>query len=221
MLKHLYPATAATLLFALLTGIAFPFAVTALSSLFFADQAKGSFVCGPAGQIVGSRLIAQEFKSPGYFHSRPSAAGSGYSGVASGGTNLGPTSDKLINGTKDHSFAGIKDLAQAYRQENGLAPTALIPVDAVTRSGSGLDADISTQNAHLQQVRIAKARQISEELIKDLIDNHREHRWLGFIGEPRVNVLSLNLALDGLAKASPAKVAGPSPDKTGSLKTDP
>ena len=196
MLKHLYPAIAFTLVFALLTGIVFPLTITGLAALLFPWQAKGSFVSGANNQIVGSALIAQEFKSPRYFHSRPAAAGAGYNPTASGGTNLGPTSDKLINGTKDHSFIGIKELVGIYRQENGLAATDPVPVDAVTRSGSGLDADISLQNAQLQAGRVAKARQISDETIKDLIEKKREHRLLGFIGEPRVNVLVLNLALD-------------------------
>jgi K+-transporting ATPase ATPase C chain len=196
VLRHLYPATVATLFFALLTGIVFPLAITGLASILFAGQAKGSFVKGDKGQIVGSTLIAQEFKSPRYFHSRPSSAGSGYSAIASGGTNLGPTSDKLINGTKDHSFVGIKELASIYRQENNLAPDALVPVDAVTRSGSGLDADISIQNAQLQGARVSKIRHLSDETIKDLIAKNRQHGLLGFIGEPRVNVLVLNLALD-------------------------
>ena len=152
MLKHLYPAIAFTLVFALLTGIVFPLTITGLAALLFPWQAKGSFVSGANNQIVGSALIAQEFKSPRYFHSRPSAAGAGYNPTASGGTNLGPTSDKLINGTKDHSFIGIKELVGIYRQENGLAATDPVPVDAVTRSGSGLDADISLQNAQLQQL---------------------------------------------------------------------
>jgi K+-transporting ATPase ATPase C chain len=209
MLKHLYPAAAATIFFALLTGIVFPVLVTALASLFFADQSRGSFVTSEDGKIVGSRLIAQEFKSPRYFHSRPSAAGAGYNATASGGTNLGPTSDKLINGTKDHSFVGIKELAQNYRSENNLAQGEKLPVDAVTRSASGLDGDISIANALLQSDRIAKARQLSAEVVRDLILKRREHRLLGFIGEPRLNVLMANLALDKLSHESPAKEKSP------------
>jgi potassium-transporting ATPase KdpC subunit len=215
MLRHLYPATAATLLFAFLTGIVFPLVITAMGLLFFPSQARGSFVTGGNGQIVGSRLIAQEFKSPRYFHPRPSAAGSGYSAIASGGTNLGPTSDKLINGTKDHSFIGINELTGSYRLENGLGADAEVPVDAVTRSGSGLDADISIQNAQLQGARVAKERHLSPEAINDLIEKNCQHGLLGFIGEPRVNVLILNLAVDqaGNAAKAPGEAASAAKDK--------
>ncbi len=209
MLKHLYPAIAFTLVFAILTGIVFPLVITGLSSLLFPWQARGSFVSGANNQIVGSTLIAQEFKSPRYFHSRPSAAGAGYNATASGGTNLGPTSDKLINGTKDHSFIGIKELTSIYRQENGLAANAKVPVDAVTRSGSGLDADISIQNALLQAPRIARTRAISAESVNKLIQKQTEPGLLGFIGEPRVNVLMLNLALDKLGAGNPGDKSNP------------
>jgi len=203
MLKHLYPAFAATLIFACLTGIIFPLVVTGIGALLFPTQARGSLVIAEgdqsSGKISGSTLIAQEFKNPRYFQPRPSAAGSGYSGVASGGTNLGPTSDKFINGAADHSFTGIKELASVYRKNNDLPESALVPVDAVTRSGSGLDPDISLPNAFIQMKRIARVRKTSEETLSALIEKNREHRLLGFIGEPRVNVLTLNLALDKIS----------------------
>jgi K+-transporting ATPase ATPase C chain len=150
-------------------------------------------------------LIGQSFTGPGYFHPRPSAAGAGYDAANSGGTNLGPTSAKLVNGVQDNpatkdtdgSFAGIKQLAQSYRKENGLPSGAPVPADAVTRSASGLDPDISPANAYLQAARVAKARGIPLDQIKRLIHEHTTGRQLGFLGEPRVNVLALNTALDG------------------------
>ncbi len=160
--------------------------------------------------IIGSRLIGQNFSRPQYFHPRPSAAGSGYGAGASAGTNLGPTSRKLIQGQEDdpstkladESFAGIKQLAEKYRHENNLSIGILIPVDAVTRSGSGLDPHISRQNALLQAPRVARIRGITVQSIIPLIDAHTARRQLGFLGEPGVNVLELNLALDQNAKAA-------------------
>ena len=139
---------------------------------------------------------------------RPSAAGSGYDAASSGATNLGPTSAKLISGVhrklpngKDdpNNFDGVKDLAAAYRRENGLPPDAPVPADAVTRSASGLDPDISPANARAQVARVAKARGMSENVVRALVRSHTEARQLGVLGEPRVNVLKLNLALDALA----------------------
>jgi potassium-transporting ATPase KdpC subunit len=196
MFKHLYPAVAATLLFALLTGIVFPLTITAIASLCFPFQAHGSLLTrsGGNGEVIGSALIGQAFSSPRYFHGRPSAAGTGYNGVLSGGTNLGPTSDKLINGGKD--FSGIRELARLYRQENNLSATTLLPVDAVTRSGSGLDSDISVENAHLQAGRVAAARKLDLAAVENVVAKKTEQKLFGFLGERRVNVLKLNLALD-------------------------
>jgi K+-transporting ATPase ATPase C chain len=158
------------------------------------------------GNVIGSSLIGQTFTKPEYFHPRPSAAGSGYDAANSSGTNLGPTSDKLINGIKDdpatkdvdESYAGFRDLAKAYREENGLAPDAVIPADAATRSASGLDPDISPANAELQVARVAKARNLDAARVRELVEQNTSGRALFFSGEPRVNVLLTNLALDRL-----------------------
>jgi len=204
LLKELLPATRATLTLAFLTGIVFPLLITLVAQGIFPYQANGSLTINSKGQVVGSALIGQAFSKPEYFHGRPSAAGSGYQGEASGGTNLGPTSSKLIIGAPDdpktpktdESFAGVKQLAEAYRKENLLAPNELIPVDAVTRSGSGLDPDISIQNAMLQVKRVATARTLSCETLSKLVNETAQERQFGFLGEARVNVLALNIALD-------------------------
>jgi K+-transporting ATPase ATPase C chain len=151
-------------------------------------------------------LIGQSFVKPEYFHPRPSAAGAGYDAANSGGTNLGPTSDKLVKGIKDdpatkdvdETYLGFGDLATAYREENGLPLDAVIPADAATRSGSGLDPEISIANAELQVARVAKARNLSVARVRELLAENSSGRILGVLGEPRVNVLLLNLALDGL-----------------------
>jgi K+-transporting ATPase ATPase C chain len=204
MLKQLAPAIRATIVLGLLTGLLFPLAFTAIAQAVFRDQANGSLIRGADGKVIGSRLIGQPFTKPEYFHPRPSAAGGGYDATVSSGTNLGPTSSKLIQGipddpaTKDtdESYAGVKQLVEAYRKENGLAPGTKVPVDAVTRSSSGLDPHISPANAALQARRVAKARRMSEQAVMDLVHRHTEGRTFGILGEPRVNVLLLNLALD-------------------------
>ena len=202
MLKQLRPAIMSVLAFTILTGLIFPAVITVLSQLAFPVQAKGSLV-ERDGKIVGSSLIGQNFASAKYFHPRPSAAGSGYDAGASSGTNLGPTSSKLIKGIEDdpktkadESFAGIPQLAAAYRKENNLASSTRLPADAVTRSASGLDPQISPANAELQVARVAKARGISVEKVRELVAQNTDARQLGVLGEPRVNVLQLNLALD-------------------------
>ena len=205
-MKYLRPAILLTVFFVVLSGLVFPVVVWAIGQVAFPKQAAGSLVRDASGRVIGSELIGQSFAKPEYFHPRPSAAGAGYDAANSSGTNLGPTSDKLINGVKDdpatqdvdESYAGFRDLAQAYRAENGLAPDALIPADAVTRSGSGLDPDISPDNARLQVARVAKARGLSPERVRQLVAANTEDRTLGLFGEPRVNVLRLNLALDRL-----------------------
>jgi K+-transporting ATPase ATPase C chain len=201
MLKQILPSLRATLVLALFTGILFPLVITALSQVMCPKEANGSLIVGKDGKsVIGSELIGQSFTKPEYFHPRPSAAGSGYAGEASSGTNYGPTSRKLMLGEKD--FAGIKQLAEGYRKENELPADAQVPVDAVTRSGSGLDPHISPLNAELQAARVAKARHISPVAVFDLLKQHTEGRQLGFLGEPRVNVLRLNLALDQLQPPS-------------------
>jgi K+-transporting ATPase ATPase C chain len=199
----------ATLVLALLTGIVFPVIVTGIAQFAFKDAANGSLIVKD-GKVVGSKLIGQPFSKPEYFHTRPSAAGSGYAGEASGGTNLGPTSSKLILGQKDdpqtkadESFAGVKQLAEQYRTENDLGHEELVPVDAVTRSASGLDPDISPLNARLQTARVAKARNLPAQTVADLVQQNTHAPTLGILGETRVNVVTLNLALDGLKHSAP------------------
>ncbi len=174
----------------LLCGVVFPLLLAVLAVPLFWRQASGSLVeCD--GTAIGSELIAQRFTGPSYFHPRPSAAGEGYDGMASGGSNLGPANPRL---RKD-----VAELAAAYRQANGLAADAVIPIDAVTRSGSGLDPHISPANAAHQVARVAAARGWPVDMVRRLLAEHTEDRQLGVLGEPRVNVLLLNRALDQAA----------------------
>jgi K+-transporting ATPase ATPase C chain len=200
-------AVSSVALFTVVFGVLFPLAVTGLSWWIFPRQAGGGLVVRN-GRVIGSALIGQGFARPDYFHPRPSAAGSGYDATASAGTNLGPTSDKLIhgihrklaNGQGDPgNFDGISDLVLAYRDENGLAPDTPVPADAVTRSASGLDPEISPANAALQAPRVARARGLSPGPVLALVARDTRPRQLGILGEPRVNVLELNLDLDRLA----------------------
>jgi potassium-transporting ATPase KdpC subunit len=170
----------------LLCGI-YPAIVWFLAQGIFPDKASGSLVSAK-GQVVGSSLLAQRFEGPNYFHPRPSAAGAGYDAANSGGSNLGPTSKKLID--------LVKDRISEYRTENNLAPETLIPADAVTTSASGLDPNISVDNALLQAGRVAKNRGLTEGTVRTMITARTKGRDLGFLGEPRVNVLMLNLDLD-------------------------
>jgi K+-transporting ATPase ATPase C chain len=185
VLKHIYPAVALTVVLTVLVGIIYPFVMTGISQLLFKEKARGSFI-EREGKVVGSRLIGQPFKGAGYFHSRPSAAGSGYDAAASGGTNLGPTSKRLL---EDQVRWRTKEL----RTEN---PNAEIPIDLVTSSASGLDPHISPAAAEFQIPRVARERRISEDKVKQLVQEHTKGRQFGVLGEPRVNVLELNLALD-------------------------
>ena len=195
-------ALRATLVTLILTGILYPLAVTGAAQLVFPHRANGSLVVDDKGREVGSELIGQGFADPAYLHPRPSA--SGYDAANSSGTNLGPTSKKLRDGqpddpaTKDvdESFVGIKDLAVAYRTENGLAAGTEVPADAVTRSASGIDPDISPENAALQVARIARTRGVAAERVAAILQQYGDGRELGLFGEPRVNVLATNLALD-------------------------
>lgn len=205
-MKHLRPAFVLTAFFVVLFGLLFPAAVWAVGGVVFPHQASGSLIKDAKGNVVGSELIGQTFTRVEYFHPRPSAAGAGYDAANSSGTNLGPTSDKLVNGIKDdpstkdvdESYPSFNDLGRAYREENGLAHDAVIPADAATRSASGLDPDISPANAQLQVARVAKARGLSRDRVQALVQEQTRGRVLGFIGEPHVNVLKLNLALDAL-----------------------
>jgi potassium-transporting ATPase KdpC subunit len=208
MLRQLRPAILSVLALMILFGLVFPGVITGIAQVAFHRQANGSLI-EKDGKVVGSELVGQSFTSAGYFHPRPSAAGTGYDASSSGGTNLGPTSDKLINGVHRKlpsgkndpaNFEGIKDLAVAYRNENGLPPNTPLPADAVTRSASGLDPHISPANAELQVARVAGARNLPKDRVRDLVGEYTEGRQFGVLGEPRVNVLKLNLALDSELK---------------------
>ena len=188
LVAELRASIAATLLLAVLCCGIYPAVVWAVGQGLFSHKANGSLV-RVDGKVAGSSLLAQGFTAPKYFYPRPSAAGKGYDAAHSGGTNLGPTSKKLIE--------DVKQRVADYRTENGLPPDARVPADAVTSSASGLDPHISVRNALLQAARVAKARRIGEKDILAKVEAHTEGRTLGFLGEPRVNVLTLNLSLDG------------------------
>jgi len=188
LVAELRASIAATLLLAVLCGGIYPVVVWAVGQGLFSGKANGSLLRFN-GKVVGSALIAQGFAGPAYFHPRPSAAGQGYDAVHSGGTNLGPTSKKLIE--------DVKQRVAGYRAENGLPPDTLVPADAVTSSASGLDPHIGVRNASLQAARVAKARGIGEKKVLAKVEAHTEGRSLRLLGEPRVNVLTLNLSLDG------------------------
>ena len=196
-----------TLVFAVLLCGAYPLAVWGGGQLLFPGKANGSLVTDGSGTVRGSALLAQNFASDKYFQPRPSAAGTGYDASNSNATNLGPTSDKLANGVhaKDaagrnvedlNNFDGIRDLVAAYRLSNGLGASDAVPADAVTRSASGLDPHISVANARIQAARVARARGLRLDRVLALVDAHTEDRDFGIFGEPRVNVLLLNIDLD-------------------------
>jgi K+-transporting ATPase ATPase C chain len=196
-LDHVMPAIRVTVVTLVLTGLAYPLVMTGLAQTLFHRKAEGSFVTDAAGKVVGSELIAQPFSNAGYFQPRPSAAGEkGYDPLSSGGTNLGPTSKKL----QDQATAALEKL----QKENPDAP-GLAPVELVTSSGSGLDPHLSPGAALWQTPRVAKARGVSAERVRALVDEYTEGRDLGILGEPRVNVLQLNLALDRRFGASPVR----------------
>jgi K+-transporting ATPase ATPase C chain len=188
--QQVEPALRAFWVLTTLTGIAFPLALTGLASALFSGQAGGSLITRD-GAVVGALFIGQAFAGPGYFHPRPSAAGNGYTATASGGTNLGPANPKLRD--------GAREFADRFRRSNWVPPAAAVPIDAVTRSGSGLDSHIGIANAALQVSRVARERKLSEEAVRQLVAEHTQGRQLGFLGEPAVAVLPLNLALDRLA----------------------
>jgi len=191
-LAELRPAILATLVLAIVCSGLYPLVVFGISQGLFHDKANGSLIVDPDGTVRGSKLLGQNFSAAKYFLPRPSAAGNGYDAANSSGSNLGPTSQKLND--------AIKDRIAAYRSENNLKETDAVPADAVTTSGSGLDPHISLQNAELQTARIAKARGLSEDKVRDLIQQNTDGRDFGVLGERGVNVLQLNRALDAAAK---------------------
>ncbi len=184
-MKNFITAILMTVVTTVLLGLIYPLVVTGLAQVIFPHQANGSLITGAAGETVGSELIGQPFAAPGYFLSRPSAAGNGYDAGASSGSNLGPTNQKLID--------RVKADVEKYTVEN---PGKPIPVDLVTTSASGLDPHISPANAEFQISRVAKERGLSETEVRQIVAKYTEGRQFGFLGEPRVNVLLLNLELD-------------------------
>ena len=183
----------ATIVFAIVCCCIYPLVVYGLGQAIFPHQANGSLLVDKSGAVRGSELLGQNFSSDKYFHPRPSAAGNnGYDPTASGGSNLGPTSGQL--------YTNIMQNIAAYRSDNNVATNTPVPADAVTASGSGLDPHISLANAEIQIPRVAKARGMSEDKVRQLVDEHTSGRDLGVFGEPRVNVVTLNFALDQLGK---------------------
>jgi K+-transporting ATPase ATPase C chain len=193
MKKHLTTAFLMTIATTILLGVLYPLLITALAQVLFKDKANGQ-IRFRHGEAIGSRIIGQPFNSARYFHSRPSAAGDGYDAANSGGTNYAPTNQKLID--------RVRSDASSLHQENPAEP---IPVDLLTTSASGLDPEISPAAAEFQIPRIARERRLPESVIRDLVQQHTDQRALGLFGEPRVNVLELNLALDDLNVSHPVK----------------
>jgi potassium-transporting ATPase KdpC subunit len=187
MRRQTLPAIVAFVALTVLTGIVYPLAVTGASQVAFGTKANGSLI-ERDGRVVGSSLIGQVFQGRRYFQPRPSAAGDGYDAMSSSASNLGPTNPVLLD--------AVRELLDAYRELNDVTPGTGVPIDAVTSSGSGLDPHISPANARLQARRVAEARGLALADVLELIDRHTSGRSLGFLGEPGVNVLELNLALD-------------------------
>ncbi len=192
MKRNLLTAVLMTIATTILLGLVYPLVVTGLAQVLFHNKANGQLI-QQNGVVVGSRIIGQGFSSPAYFHPRPSAAGNGYDAANSGGSNLGPTNQKLIDRVKSDTVT--------LQAEN---PGTPVPVDLVTTSASGFDPHISPAAAEFQVPRVAKERGMTEEQVRQLVAMHTEGRQLGFLGEPRVNVLELNLALDAVQKSKTA-----------------
>jgi K+-transporting ATPase ATPase C chain len=190
LLSHLRGAVVSTLVLAAVCCGLYPLIVFGIAQVVFREQANGSLITDKDGTVRGSKLLGQGFTADKYFHPRPSAAGNGYDAANSSGSNFGPTSQKL--------YDAIKDRVTTYRKENGLKDTDPVPADAVTASGSGLDPHISARNAELQAPRVARERGRSLEAVRELVRRYTELPDLGVLGEPRVNVLLLNLALDSV-----------------------
>ncbi|MBV9463503.1 MAG: potassium-transporting ATPase subunit KdpC [Verrucomicrobiae bacterium] len=195
--NHLRASIFATLILAVVCCGAYPLIVWGAAKVLFPRQAEGSLIVDNTGVVCGSGLIGQGFTKPFYFHSRPSAAGNGYDATSSGGSNLGPTSQKLRD--------AIKDRVAAYRSENGLKDDEPVPADAVTASASGLDPHISPRNAELQLARVSRARGLDAKVVRDLISRNTDEPDFKLLGEPGVNVLTLNQALDQIAGRGPPK----------------
>jgi len=190
MLRQIINAFAMLIVFTIITGLVYPLAMTGLAQGLFPFQANGSIITQD-GKPIGSTLIGQNFTSAGYFHGRPSAAGTdGYDATSSGGSNLGPTSKKLVD--------TVSDNIKKVREDNKLDEQKPVPSDLVLASASGLDPDITPAAAHVQVDRVAQERDLSADEVRKLVDGHVKGRQLGIFGEPRVNVLELNMALDAL-----------------------
>jgi potassium-transporting ATPase KdpC subunit len=193
MRRNLITAILYTVVTTVIFGLVYPFVVTGVAQVFFKDKANGQLL-RQNDQVIGSRIIGQPFTAAGYFHSRPSAAGNGYDAANSSGSNYAPTNKKLI----DRVAGDVTTLQLDH-------PNTDVPIDLVTASGSGLDPDITPAGAEFQITRIARERQLSEDVVRRLVVQHTQGRQLGFLGEPRVNVLELNLALDQIAPVPAGK----------------